>query len=96
MWCAPLVPLKLLLLLVLVLCDGMGMEQATRCLSSSYVDPFIGTTGLGFGSGQLSPAAQTPFGALRLGPDTTNKVPDLDFRHCSGYNFNDTVACSNP
>ena len=91
MWCAPLVPLKLLLLLVLVLCDGMGMEQATRCLSSSYVDPFIGTTGLGFGSGQLSPAAQTPFGALRLGPDTTNKVPDLDFRHCSGYNFNDTV-----
>jgi putative alpha-1,2-mannosidase len=54
-----------------------------------YVNPFIGTTGVGFGSGQMSPAAQLPFGALKLGPDTTTGVVNIPFRHCSGYNYYD-------
>lgn len=37
----------------------------------SYVDPFIGTGGTPWACGMLSPAANVPFGAVRLGPDTS-------------------------
>ena len=37
---------------------------------SSYVDAFIGTGGIPWMCGMLSPAAQTPFGCVRVGPDT--------------------------
>jgi putative alpha-1,2-mannosidase len=30
-----------------------------------------------------------PFGAMRIGPDTTNNTLDLGYRHCSGYNWAD-------
>ena len=43
-----------------------------------YVNPFIGTAG---DRGQLHPAASTPFGMVKLGPDT------LLLGH-SGYNYN--------
>lgn len=32
---------------------------------------------------------QVPYGALRLGPDTTRAALDLSYRHFSGYNFED-------
>ncbi len=35
-----------------------------------FVDPFIGTGGIPWTCGMLSPAATVPFGAVRLGPDT--------------------------
>jgi putative alpha-1,2-mannosidase len=38
---------------------------------ADYVDAFIGTSGVGFGIGSNNPGAQVPFGALRLGPDTS-------------------------
>jgi predicted alpha-1,2-mannosidase len=38
---------------------------------TQYVDPFIGTGGTPWTAGMLSPAATVPFGAVRLGPDTT-------------------------
>ncbi len=38
---------------------------------SQYVDPFIGTGGTPWTCGMLSPAATVPFGAVRLGPDTS-------------------------
>lgn len=38
---------------------------------TQYVDPFIGTGGTPWTCGMLSPAACTPFGAVRLGPDTS-------------------------
>eukprot|EP01038_Epipyxis_sp_PR26KG_P015638 gene15638-21143_t len=58
----------------------------------SYSNPFIGTTGLGYGGGQGSPAAQLPFGALRLGPDSQSTDGDVGYRHCSGYNYlDDTI-----
>ena len=37
-----------------------------------WVDPFIGTGGLPWASGMLSPCAIVPFGTVRLGPDTTH------------------------
>ncbi len=53
------------------------------------VNSFIGTGGPGYGYGGVNPGAQYPFGALRLGPDTTSSVVDLSFRHFSGYHYLD-------
>ena len=59
-----------------------------------YVNTFIGSGGSGFGSGGNNPGAQVPFGAIRLGPDSTSKIFDKDvvipFDHYSGYNYEDT------
>ena len=38
---------------------------------TQYVDAFIGTGGLPWTCGMLSPAATTPFGLVRLGADTS-------------------------
>jgi putative alpha-1,2-mannosidase len=38
----------------------------------------------------VNPGAQYPHGPLRLGPDTTNALPDIGYRHFSGYNYLDT------
>lgn len=38
---------------------------------TQYVDPFIGTGGIPWACAMLSPAACTPFGFTRLGPDTS-------------------------
>ncbi|MBQ6019881.1 MAG: GH92 family glycosyl hydrolase [Clostridia bacterium] len=38
--------------------------------SAKYVNAFVGTGGIPWMCGMLSPAAQVPFGAVRLGPDT--------------------------
>ena len=54
-----------------------------------YVDPFIGSGGLGYGYASLTPAVQTPFGMVRLGPDTTVNGVHVEFSHFSGYNFDD-------
>ena len=38
---------------------------------TQYVDPFIGTGGIPWACGMLSPAASVPFGLVKLGPDTS-------------------------
>ncbi len=55
----------------------------------TYVDPFIGSGGIGFGYAALTPAAQMPLGMLRLGPDTTNAGNHVTFHHFSGYHHPD-------
>lgn len=52
-----------------------------------YVDPLIGSGGLGFGVGSSSIAPQTPFGLARPGPDTAGESGALSFAHCSGYYY---------
>ena len=54
------------------------------------VDPFIGTGGLGFGYAALTPAAQAPFGLVKLGPDSTLNGTHVDFMHFSGYHYDDS------
>jgi putative alpha-1,2-mannosidase len=51
-----------------------------------YVDPLIGTAGVGFAYAGMTPAVQVPLGWLRVGPDTTNNGshPAL-LHHFSGY-----------
>lgn len=57
----------------------------------SLASPFIGSGGPGFGYGSLNPGAQYPFSPLRLGPDTTSSVADIDFQHFSGYLYYDSL-----
>lgn len=47
------------------------MPEVTAGEYGKYVDPFIGTGGTPWTCGMLSPAATVPFGAVRLGPDTS-------------------------
>lgn len=53
------------------------------------VDPFIGSGGVGFGYAALTPAAQAPFGLVKLGPDTSVRGVAVNFTHFSGYHFDD-------
>lgn len=55
-----------------------------------YVDPFVGTGGVGFGVGSASLAPQTPFGLARPGPDTATAGGAPGFNHCAGYYYEDT------
>ena len=50
---------------------GVDMPEPVTGEYTQYVDPFIGTGGTPWTCGMLSPAATAPFGAVRLGPDTS-------------------------
>ncbi len=50
---------------------AFDMPEAEVGEFTQYVDPFIGTGGTPWTAGMLSPAATVPFGAVRLGPDTS-------------------------
>ncbi len=50
---------------------GIDMPEAVTGEYTQYVDPFIGTGGTPWTCGMVSPAACAPFGAVRLGPDTS-------------------------
>ena len=58
------------------------------------VDTRVGTGGFGFGVGGVNPGVQLPFGALRLGPDTTLSTtaatPLNAGTHYGGYWYEDT------
>eukprot|EP01032_Pedospumella_encystans_P007754 gene7754-9262_t len=70
---------------------GSLVQGANVCDEYDKVNPFIGTGGLAYGYGGINPGAQLPFSPLRLGPDTTDTVVDLSYRHFSGYNYNDRL-----
>ncbi|HVM96420.1 MAG TPA: GH92 family glycosyl hydrolase, partial [Candidatus Acidoferrales bacterium] len=56
----------------------------------NYVDPFLGSGGVGFGFGSAVTGAVAPFGMVRLAPDTSKGGNDLPFYHFSGYYYPDT------
>ncbi|CAF0764417.1 unnamed protein product [Adineta ricciae] len=52
---------------------------------------YIGTDGDGFGAGSLPLGVQSPYGALRLGADTSNTLDiPIIFDHLGGYHYSDT------
>ena len=61
-----------------------------------FIDPRIGTGGLLAGAGNHNPAAQYPYGALRLGPDTAQMIAGqllvTNWQHCGGYSYSDNVV----
>lgn len=54
-----------------VLLKNVEMPEVETGEYTQYVDPFIGTGGIPWACAMLSPAACTPFGFVRLGPDTS-------------------------
>lgn len=54
-----------------------------------YVDPFIGTGGLGFGGGSAYPGPALPHGMIHPGPDTSRDGHDYSLLHYSGYYYPD-------
>jgi len=53
-----------------------------------WVNPFLGTGGIYYLCGNVSPAATTPFGMVRLGPDTVSSQ-GRRAANTSGYYFRD-------
>ncbi|CAF4323610.1 unnamed protein product, partial [Adineta steineri] len=52
---------------------------------------YIGTDGDGFGAGSLPLGVQSPYGVLRLGPDTSNTMDiPIIFNHLAGYHYSDS------
>ena len=54
------------------------------------VDPFIGTGAQGFNVGNAFPGACTPYGMVKVSPDTTTTVGRPHVFHCGGYRYEDT------
>jgi len=51
---------------------------------------YIGTGGDGYGVGSLPLGAQSPYSALRVGPDTSNTLDiPIIYEHCGGYHYSD-------
>lgn len=56
---------------------------------AAHVDPFIGTGGFFWMCAFNTPAATTPFGMMRLGPDTTSILVNKPGLNTSGYFYSD-------
>ena len=74
--------------LIFLLCMTTAMAQT----KTSYVDPFIGTDGMG----HTFPGACVPFGGVQLSPDTdtiphniNGKYQPMVYETCAGYRYND-------
>ncbi|MEZ4315920.1 MAG: GH92 family glycosyl hydrolase [Myxococcota bacterium] len=57
-----------------------------------FVDPFIGTGGIGAQVASVSPGASRPFGMTLVGPDTAAPYGSPSFYHCAGYHWPDTFV----
>lgn len=54
-------------------------------IATDWVDPRIGTGGLGFGHGSCFVGAAAPHGLAKPGPDTNGPFGTVSFQHYSGY-----------
>jgi predicted alpha-1,2-mannosidase len=73
--------------------DGAPAPPASRAAPTplvQWVDPMIGTGGLGYGTGSTFPGPQRPFGMVRPGPDTSDGKGAPTFTHCAGYSHDDS------
>ena len=65
--------------------DGPPPELPEVTDTVAYVDPTIGTGGLGFAHGSCFVGAAVPHGLVKLGPDTSGPFGTVNFLHYSGY-----------
>jgi len=72
----------LTLILASAIFSGCQKNQPASESLTSYVNPFIGTSG----HGHTFPGATVPFGMVQLSPDTYNEGWDW----CSGYHYSDS------
>ena len=65
--------------------DGAPPELPEVTDTVAYVDPTIGTGGLGFAYASCFVGAVVPHGLVKLGPDTNGPFGTVNFLHYSGY-----------
>jgi predicted alpha-1,2-mannosidase len=73
-------------LAALVACGDNGdppLPEVTN--AADWVDPRIGTGGLGFGHGSCFVGPAAPHGLAKPGPDTNGEFGTVSFQHYSGY-----------
>ena len=77
--------------LLALLLVGLSFSVSAQT-KTSYVDPFIGTDGMG----HTFPGACVPFGGVQLSPDTDSiphningKYQPMVYETCAGYRYND-------
>ncbi len=75
-------------------CAAALTAAAWGSAHSQYVNPIIGTNGMG----HTFPGACAPFGAVQLSPDTENVPHNIDgryqgktYEYCAGYQHHDTT-----
>ncbi|CAF5225552.1 unnamed protein product, partial [Rotaria magnacalcarata] len=62
----------------------------TSTIESPPLNLYIGTGGFGYGAGSLPLGVQSPYGALRLSPDTSDTLDiPIKFEHYAGYHYSD-------
>src|SRR4051812_36956231 len=69
--------------------DSASRATPTAAPFTQWVDPFIGTGGIAYGTGSAYPGPQVPFGMARPGPDTSVQGTAIEFQHCAGYAHDD-------
>ncbi|UCD85989.1 MAG: GH92 family glycosyl hydrolase, partial [Deltaproteobacteria bacterium] len=84
----PVLFVLILSLAAFLVCGDNG-EQTDIVPLIDYVNPFIGTGGVGYGVGSTFPGPTLPFGMVKLSPDTTDQGNRPDFAHCGGYWYRD-------
>jgi predicted alpha-1,2-mannosidase len=77
--------------LALGICVLAACNEAAPMVAdhSGEVDPFIGSGGVGFGVGSISPGPSMPFGLAKPAPDTSSGGSAPGFSHCAGYWWED-------
>ena len=74
----------------LIICSFICLSFNLSAQNSKYVDPFIGTAGMG----HTFPGACVPFGGVQLSPDTDmiphnikGKYQPRTYEYCAGYQY---------
>ena len=82
---------KYSLLLIILLAAASACRLARDKIREplSYVDPMIATGGPGFTVGSAYPGVTTPFGMVKVSPDTYSAQYNIPAYHCSGYYYPD-------
>ena len=80
--------------ILLVLGSLLGFSLASQAQHAQYVDPFIGTAGMG----HTFPGACVPFGGVQLSPDTDmiphnilGEYQPRTYEYCAGYQYGDST-----
>ena len=77
---------RAVLLVVVLACGDNAVPQLPEVTdASAYVDPRIGTGGLGYAYGSCFVGAVAPHGLAKPGPDTDGPFGTASFQHFSGY-----------
>lgn len=69
---------------------GCADEPSPAVDPLPFVDPMIGTGGVGFSVGSIAPGPTHPFGLAKPSPDTSERGGAPGFNHCAGYYWYDS------